>query len=75
MKRDTCTLTQALFVAKTGAIGAVDVSEPWVHDGSEASGAFALSRTGQTTVAPGLVDLEYLRSLHGVRAWRAEDAR
>lgn len=59
MSRDAVSLQQALRVARTGAVGLVEVNEPWVHG-------------ARTIVAPGPVDLEQLRQLTGVREWRGD---
>lgn len=75
--KTSCTLREALNVARTGAVGAVDISEPWVHEGSDDVGpvGYSFASMGKSICAPGLVDLEYLRSLRGVREWRKDDAQ
>lgn len=66
------TLEEAMDVAATGQTGAVQIDQPWVARSNDRDKLFP----GQpTTNAPGLVDLDYLRSMLSVREWRPEDAR
>src|SRR6185295_15187444 len=68
-KPDVVTLEQALDVARTGALGVVNIGEVWCHEHD------GIARLNVTVISPGPVDLELLRALRGIRLWRPDDAK
>lgn len=63
----------ALQVVSEPPSATVEITEPWVYR-SEPDAFFGLGGGALIICAPGHVSCAYLRTLKGVRAWRAEDA-